>query len=281
MGPAEARGGGRRHPGDRPADYGAPRTRPGGPGNRPKPRHFSRLSRFRVCLISGVERAHKPSPCLSPSRSAASTGRRRRRGGCRRRRSMAGWCSIPESPRNLALERARIAGGADARAAEDGGSDRRWPMTTRWRRWTRCARFPATARQGDARAHRRYPCRVRHARHQGVPVAEASDLAAAAEYEEVADMLMFDAGRRKAPSGPAAMARRSTGRFLNGRQFRKPWFLAGGLDPENVARAIELSGAKNGGRVVRRGKRARHQKDGRASPPSSTRPGSPFAKQSA
>src|SRR5436305_590143 len=34
------------------------------------------------------------------------------------------------------------------------------------------------------------------------------------------------------------------GKILSGRQFTKPWFLAGGLKPDNVARAIELSGAK-------------------------------------
>ena len=31
--------------------------------------------------------------------------------------------------------------------------------------------------------------------------------------------------------------------MLTGRQFSNPWFLAGGLNPENVARAITVSGA--------------------------------------
>jgi phosphoribosylanthranilate isomerase len=31
---------------------------------------------------------------------------------------------------------------------------------------------------------------------------------------------------------------------LAGRSFSKPWFLAGGLTPENIARAISLSSAK-------------------------------------
>ena len=31
---------------------------------------------------------------------------------------------------------------------------------------------------------------------------------------------------------------------MSGRTFTKPWFLAGGLTLANVARAIELSGAK-------------------------------------
>jgi phosphoribosylanthranilate isomerase len=78
---------------------------------------------------------------------------------------------------------------------------------------------------------------------KALPVAEASDLAAAAEYENVADMLMFDA---KAPTGaerPGGHGQAFDWKILAGRNFNKPWFLAGGLDPDNVARAIELSGA--------------------------------------
>ena len=50
---------------------------------------------------------------------------------------------------------------------------------------------------------------------------------------------------------PAADAARPGGhgaafdwRILQGRNFARPWFLAGGLTPENVARAIAVSGAK-------------------------------------
>jgi len=78
---------------------------------------------------------------------------------------------------------------------------------------------------------------------KALPVAEVSDLDAAAGYEKVADMLMFDA---RPPQG----ALRGGGhglafdwKILNGRNFAKPWFLAGGLTPDNVARAVELSGA--------------------------------------
>lgn len=78
---------------------------------------------------------------------------------------------------------------------------------------------------------------------KAIPVAEADDLAAAAQYEAVADMLMFDA---KAP----ATATREGGhgvafdwQLLRGRSFGRPWFLAGGLNTENVARAISISGA--------------------------------------
>jgi phosphoribosylanthranilate isomerase len=79
---------------------------------------------------------------------------------------------------------------------------------------------------------------------KALPVAEVSDLDVVSDYEKVSDMLMFDA---KPPQG----AERGGGhgaafdwKILGGRTFLKPWFLAGGLNPDNVARAIELSGAR-------------------------------------
>ena len=79
---------------------------------------------------------------------------------------------------------------------------------------------------------------------KAVAVAEASDLAAAAEYENVADLLMFDAHAPKGAERPGGHGAAFDWKILAGRRFSKPWFLAGGLDPENVARAIELSGAE-------------------------------------
>ena len=79
---------------------------------------------------------------------------------------------------------------------------------------------------------------------KALPVAEPSDLAAAAGYEEVADILMFDARPPKDALRGGGHGAAFDWKLLEGRSFTKPWILAGGLTPENVARAISLSGAE-------------------------------------
>lgn len=77
-----------------------------------------------------------------------------------------------------------------------------------------------------------------------LPVGAPEDLQVATDFEKVADMLMFDA---KPPTGAERPGGHGTAfdwKIIAGRSFPKPWFLAGGLDPDNVARAVELSGAK-------------------------------------
>jgi phosphoribosylanthranilate isomerase len=79
---------------------------------------------------------------------------------------------------------------------------------------------------------------------KALAVAQASDLASAAEYEEAVDMLMFDARPPKGAQRGGGHGQAFDWKILGGKSFARPWFLAGGLDPDNVARAIELSGAK-------------------------------------
>ena len=79
---------------------------------------------------------------------------------------------------------------------------------------------------------------------KALPIAEAADFDAVKPYEAVADMLLFDA---KPPKGAARAGGHGAAfdwTLLKDRKFDRPWFLAGGLDPQNVARAIELSGAQ-------------------------------------
>jgi phosphoribosylanthranilate isomerase len=78
---------------------------------------------------------------------------------------------------------------------------------------------------------------------KAVGVRDASDIAAALAYEDAADHLMFDA---KAPEGadrPGGHGASFDWTLLEGLTLRRPWFLAGGLDPWNVAEAVRLSRA--------------------------------------
>jgi phosphoribosylanthranilate isomerase len=76
-----------------------------------------------------------------------------------------------------------------------------------------------------------------------LPIAEAGDLAAAQGYLDIVDYLMFDT---KAPAGasrPGGLGVPFDWSLLAGQAFGRPWFLAGGLDPWNVAEAVARSGA--------------------------------------
>ena len=77
---------------------------------------------------------------------------------------------------------------------------------------------------------------------KALAVARAEDLAAADVFMPVVDQLLFDA---RPPDGglPGGNALAFDWRLMVGRTFSKPWMLAGGLTPENVAEAVAISGA--------------------------------------
>jgi phosphoribosylanthranilate isomerase len=78
---------------------------------------------------------------------------------------------------------------------------------------------------------------------KAIGVRDASDIAAALRYEDAADHLMFDA---KAPEGadrPGGHGSSFDWTLLDGLFLKRPWFLAGGLDPWNVPEAVRLSRA--------------------------------------
>ncbi|WP_171121783.1 MULTISPECIES: phosphoribosylanthranilate isomerase [unclassified Ruegeria] len=78
-----------------------------------------------------------------------------------------------------------------------------------------------------------------------IGVADAEDLAAIDDYSGVADQLLIDAKPPKNAVLPGGNGLAFDWRLLAGRKYwRKPWMLAGGLNPDNVAEAIRMTGAR-------------------------------------
>ncbi|WP_170440517.1 phosphoribosylanthranilate isomerase [Ruegeria arenilitoris] len=80
---------------------------------------------------------------------------------------------------------------------------------------------------------------------KAIGVAEAEDLAAIDLYSAVADQLLVDAKPPKNSELPGGNGLPFDWRLLAGRKYwRTPWMLSGGLNPDNVAEAIRMTGAK-------------------------------------
>lgn len=80
---------------------------------------------------------------------------------------------------------------------------------------------------------------------KAIGVAEAEDLAAIDLYSEVADQLLIDAKPPRNSELPGGNGLSFDWRLLAGRKYwRRPWMLAGGLTPENVAEAVRMTGAR-------------------------------------
>ena len=98
---------------------------------------------------------------------------------------------------------------------------------------------------------RETPARVAEirARH-GLPVMKAvglatpDDLPALWDYGLVADLLLVDAKPAPGAALPGGNGLSFDWRLLVGQRLLKPWMLAGGLTPDNVAEAIRLTGAQ-------------------------------------
>lgn len=96
------------------------------------------------------------------------------------------------------------------------------------------------------------PARVAEVRARtGLPVmkavglAVAEDLAQIDDYSVVADQILIDAKPPKNATLPGGNGLSFDWRLLAGRKYwTKPWMLAGGLTPENVAEAVRLTGAR-------------------------------------
>lgn len=157
----------------------------------------------------------------------------------------AGFVFYPPSPRHLELEAAR----ALALAAPPGLAkvaltvDADDPTLD-----AILARVPVDILQLHGRES---PERVAELRARtGLPVMkaigirEAADLAAIDAYAPVADMLLIDAKPPRGADRPGGNAVAFDWSLIAGRRWPVPWMLAGGLTPANVARAVDLTGAR-------------------------------------
>lgn len=78
---------------------------------------------------------------------------------------------------------------------------------------------------------------------KAVGVADADDLPKLDQYSQVADQILVDAKPSKSADLPGGNGLTFDWRLIAGRRWSRPWMLAGGLTPENVQRAIELTSA--------------------------------------
>ncbi len=77
-----------------------------------------------------------------------------------------------------------------------------------------------------------------------VGIADAADLALLDIYGRIADQLLVDAKPPKDADRPGGNAVAFDWRLIAGRRWPVPWMLAGGLTPQNVAEAVQATGAR-------------------------------------
>jgi phosphoribosylanthranilate isomerase len=75
---------------------------------------------------------------------------------------------------------------------------------------------------------------------KAIRVEEAADLAMLDEHADAADLILFDAKPpRRADALPGGNGLSFDWRLLGGVELAKPWALAGGLGPDNLAAAVD------------------------------------------
>ena len=81
---------------------------------------------------------------------------------------------------------------------------------------------------------------------KAIKVDSAASLDEIARYDGVADMLLFDAKEPKSMKNalPGGNGLAFDWKLLAGAKVKSPWMLAGGLNAENIAEAVRISGAK-------------------------------------
>ncbi|WP_340297674.1 MULTISPECIES: phosphoribosylanthranilate isomerase [unclassified Roseobacter] len=79
---------------------------------------------------------------------------------------------------------------------------------------------------------------------KAIGIAEADDLGQIADYAAVSDQLLIDAKPPKNADLPGGNGLSFDWRLLAGRRWPVPWMLAGGLTPDNVRLAVQMTGAQ-------------------------------------
>jgi phosphoribosylanthranilate isomerase len=78
---------------------------------------------------------------------------------------------------------------------------------------------------------------------KALPIADAGDLAALVDYADAADRLLFDARPPRGATRPGGLGTPFDWRLLRRVDTRLPYMLSGGLDLDNVAKALAITRA--------------------------------------
>ena len=78
---------------------------------------------------------------------------------------------------------------------------------------------------------------------KALPIRTEADFAAVSVWRDHADHLMFDARPPEGSVLPGGVGHSFDWALMADRSFDRPWFLAGGLTPDNVAEALSITGA--------------------------------------
>jgi phosphoribosylanthranilate isomerase len=159
--------------------------------------------------------------------------------------TMVGFVFFAKSPRNIGYEQARALG------AQVHGRARIVALTVDADD-DALARIVEWLSPDILQLHgREAPSRVTEIRQRfgrptmkAIGVAAPADFAAAAPHDGVADFLLIDAKPAKNALLPGGNGRAFDWALARDFRPRTPWLLSGGLDPDNVAEAITLTGAR-------------------------------------